>query len=98
MGPDPAAPASLEVTVSGYGGNPPGHGPLITLHLKIREGKIQEASYETYPWPGYHACGKGLCEIIAGKHIEEARSLGHDHLVEKVGPCPPSAGIATGWQ
>ncbi len=88
MGPDLEAPAALKVTVSGHGVNPPDRGPFINLHLKTREERIQEASYETYPCPGCHACGNGLCEIIAGKLIEEAGSVRREHLVEKVGPLP----------
>jgi nitrogen fixation NifU-like protein len=88
MGPDPAAPALPEVKVSGQGGNPPGQGPFITLHLRVRDGMIQEARYETYPCPGCHACGKAMCELIVGMPLEEAGMVRHQHLAEKVGQLP----------
>jgi NifU-like protein involved in Fe-S cluster formation len=88
MGPDPA-PAIQEWTVTGHGGNSPGQGPFITLRLVIRQGVIEEATYETYQCPGSHACGGSLCNMLRGSSLEQAGAIRHDHLVERVGPLPP---------
>ncbi len=88
MGPDRAAPTTVERTVTGHGGNPPGQGPFITLHLRTREGVIQEATYDTYQCPGSHACGKAMCEIVRGMSVTDAHQIKHEHLVERVGPLP----------
>ncbi len=88
MGSDPLAPKTLDQSVSGHGGNPPGQGPFITLRLRVRERMIEDATYETYPCPGCHACGKAICDLVAKKRVEAAEAIRHDHLVERVGPLP----------
>jgi len=88
MGRDPATRGTLERMVIGHGGNPPGQGPFITLRLYLKEGLIQEASYETYQCPGCHACGKALCEMVRGMSISQAQAVKHQHVVERVGPLP----------
>jgi NifU-like protein involved in Fe-S cluster formation len=76
-------------TIIGHGGNPPGQGPFLDLSLKIQDGRICGASYETYQCPGSHACGKAICEMVTGRSLGEARTLRHDDLVSRVGPLPP---------
>lgn len=75
--------------ITGHGGNPPGQGPFITLRLELLDGIIRGVSYETYQCPGCHACGKAMSELAAGKSVEEARGIRHEHLLERVGPLPP---------
>jgi nitrogen fixation NifU-like protein len=89
MGPDPAVHAIQELAVTGHGGNPPGQGPFITLHLRISQGLIQEATYVTYQCPGSHACGKALCDLVLGKSFKDAGMLRYEHLLDRVGPLPP---------
>jgi len=82
----PASSSLRELT--GHSGNPPGQGPFITLHLTIAGSRVTAASYETYQCPGCHACGKAICELVAGKTIEEARALKRDDVALLVGPLP----------
>ncbi len=85
---DLQAGSGVERRVSGLGGNPPGQGPFITLHLRFRDAVIQEATYETYQCPGSHACGRALCEMVKGSTVEQAAAIQHDALVDRVGPLP----------
>jgi len=88
MGTDPAIRDTPDRTVIGHGGNPLGQGPFIAIRLRIREGVIQEATYETYQCPGCHACGKATCEIVMMMTISEAKQVKHVHVVDRVGPLP----------
>jgi NifU-like protein involved in Fe-S cluster formation len=60
----------------------------MKLHLRVKDGRVIEATYETYQCPGSHACGKALCDMLTGRSLEEARALRHGDLVERVGPLP----------
>ncbi len=88
MGTDPGTSAPADRILTGHGGNPPGQGPFIMLHLRLREGVIEGAAYDTYPCPGAHACGKAICDLVTRMRVEDARALRHEHLVERVGPLP----------
>ncbi len=88
MRPDSAAPTAVDQTVTGHGGPPPGQGPFISLQLHLHGAVIQEATYETYQWPGSHACGRALCDLLKGSSLEQARGIRHEALVERVGPLP----------
>src|SRR5207245_165604 len=85
---DPQAGSGVERRASGHGGNPPGQGPFVTLHLLIREEIIQEAAYETYQCPGCHACGRAICEMLKGSTLARAAAIEHAALADRVGPLP----------
>ena len=72
--------------ITGHGGNPPGQGPFITVHLAVEDGEIREASFETYPCPGCQACGKAVCELVRGKTLADARTVNRDAVASRVGP------------
>ena len=78
----------LEQRVTGRSGNPPGQGPFIHVTLRVSKGIVAEATYETYQCPGCVACGKALCELVTGLHLEQAAKVTHAVLVERVGPLP----------
>lgn len=74
--------------VEGHGGPPPGQGPFMKVTLRVEEGVIREAGYETYQCPACHDCGKALTAMVKGKGLQEAGSVKWEHLVERVGPLP----------
>ncbi len=74
--------------VTGHGGNPPGQGPFMLVHLVIADGIIREATYETYLCPACHDCGKALCAMVVGKGTKEAEGITRPVLAERVGPLP----------
>lgn len=86
----------VETRVTGRAGNPPGQGPFLWVTLTLRSHTIVEATYETYQCPGCHACGKAICELAAGKRVEDAKSITHPMLVERVGPLPRHRQICYG--
>jgi NifU-like protein involved in Fe-S cluster formation len=84
------ASSSLESArqVTGHGGNPPGQGPFMKIHLTLKGEVVLKASYETYLCPACHDCGKALCEMVAGKALEELGKIDRQALAERVGPLP----------
>lgn len=86
----------IEQVVKGHAGTAPGHGPFIALLLRVSEGAVLEASYETYPCPGANACAKALCALVSGKSLKEAGAIRHDNLVKIVGPLPKHRRISYG--
>src|SRR5262245_59068593 len=82
--------------VTGHSGNTPGQGPFMKVHLAVTGGIIRDAAYETYQCPGCTACGKALCEMIAGSSLEAAQAVKHAGLVARVGPLPRHRQICYG--
>jgi NifU-like protein involved in Fe-S cluster formation len=87
---------TIEHLARGHAGSAPGRGPFMTLHLRLNEGIIVEARYETYQCPGAHACGKGICQLVSRKTLEDASAIKHDDLVKLVGPLPKHRQICYG--
>lgn len=89
-------PSRHDRILTGHGGSPPGAGPFISLQLSLAGDRIQKATYESYPCPGGQACGKAVCELVAGRTLKEAACLRHAELVDQVGPLPRHRRIAYG--
>jgi len=53
----------------------PNRGPFMRLDLRLLEGRIVEARYQTHGCGPSIACGSVLTELILGRSIEEARML-----------------------
>lgn len=76
------------VWVTGHGGNPPGQGPFLTVHLLVHDRLIRQARYETYQCPGCVACGKAIVALAQERTTEEAGTIKWDDMVKAVGPLP----------
>jgi nitrogen fixation NifU-like protein len=79
---------SGEELVSGEVGNP-ACGDIMTLTLKIKNGKIVDAKIKTFGCAAAIACSSITTEMIIGRTIEEARKLTKNEVTEKLGGLPP---------
>jgi NifU-like protein involved in Fe-S cluster formation len=60
--------------VTGHSGTP-GRGPFLILYLRITEGKITTAKFQTYGCDPNIACSSMLTEIVVGRSLEECSRL-----------------------
>ena len=63
-------------------------GDRLRLSLRIRDGRIEAASFLAYGCPPTIVCGSVLTELIAGKTADEAMLLTRKDLVDAVGGLP----------
>jgi nitrogen fixation NifU-like protein len=66
----------------------PGQGPFMVLYLKIREGRIAEARFQTWGCPAAIACGSWVSEWAVDKTLDEASSLGPEEVERSLGGLP----------
>ena len=63
-------------------------GDRLRLSLRIRDGRIEAASFLAYGCPPTIVCGSVLTELIIGKTVDEAMLLTRKDLVDAVGGLP----------
>jgi nitrogen fixation NifU-like protein len=63
-------------------------GDRLRLSLRIRDGRIEAASFLAYGCPPTIVCGSVLTELIVGKSTDEAMLLSRKDLVDAVGGLP----------
>ncbi len=66
----------------------PACGDVLRLSLRIVDGRIAAVRYRAKGCVPAIACGSALTEMIAGRTINEARSLRRIELVMKLGGLP----------
>ncbi len=64
-------------------------GDKMKIFLKIKEGIIREAKFQTYGCPAAIACADVVCELVKGKKINQAINLKPQDIVKKIGNLPP---------
>jgi len=64
---------------------------MLRLTLKIASGRIAEIRFKAKGCVPSMACASALTELVAGKSLEEARSLRRDALVAAVGGLPQAS-------
>ena len=69
----------------------PACGDVMTLELRIADGRITEARYQVKGCVAAIGCGSALTELIEGKTIDEARGQCREELVAAVGGLPPAS-------
>jgi|SRR5579859_3615019 len=84
--PSPDAEARLEHPVC---------GDIMTLAVKLAEGRIAQVRYRTRGCVASIAAGSCLTEMIQGKSPAEAASLQREHLLEALGGLPNASVHAT---
>jgi len=73
-----------EADVHVEGGNP-GCGDLITIYIKVKDGRLAKVSYVGEGCTISQAAASMLTEMVQGKTIEELQELDHQVLVEVLG-------------
>ena len=68
----------------------------MKVTLRVVDGIVSEASYETYQCPGCVACGKAITGMVAGKSVDAAKGIDHAALLRQVGPLEPHRRICYG--
>ena len=63
-------------------------GDRLRLMLRIRDQRIEAATFLAYGCPPTLVCGSVLTELLTGKTVEEAMLLKRDELVAAVGGLP----------
>lgn len=71
----------------GIGGSP-GGGPYVQIWLKVADGRIEQASYETNGCPSSIASASALCELAIGREIEKMKLLEPADLIAYLGGLP----------
>jgi nitrogen fixation NifU-like protein len=73
----------------------PACGDVMKLMLRVRDGKIIEAKYQTRGCVASIACGSALTEGISGKSVDTAAALKREDLVNAVGGLPNESAHAS---
>ena len=63
----------------------PACGDVMRLSLRVEDGRIAQARFRTRGCVTAIACGSALTEMLAGRTVEEARSLRREQLVVALG-------------
>jgi len=63
-------------------------GDRLHLFLRIRDGRIEAASFLAYGCPPTIVCGSVLTELIVGKSTDEAMLLSRKDLIDAIGGLP----------
>lgn len=63
-------------------------GDRMRISLRVREGRIEAASFLAYGCPPTLVCGSALTELISGKRVEEAMLVTRKDLIDSIGGLP----------
>ncbi len=63
-------------------------GDQMTVYLKIKDGKIKDASFQTLGCAAAIAISDLVCEMVIGRSLEEARLLTEKEMIEKLKDLP----------
>ena len=66
----------------------PGQGQWIAFWVRVTDGTITEARFQTYGRPAIIACGSAICERLPGRSVKEAAELDAETLNEMLGGLP----------
>jgi len=65
-----------------------GQGPYVQIYVKVRDGRIDEISFQTYGCPAAIASASKLTDMVKGKTVEEALGTAPEALIEAIGGLP----------
>src|SRR5690349_17739886 len=72
----------------------PACGDILRLSLKISDDVITNARFRARGCVAAIASGSKLCEMLVGKSVNEARTLGREQLVDALGGLPETSSHA----
>jgi len=67
----------------------PACGDVISIYLRIREGIIEDAKFESYGCAANIAAASVLTELVKGKSLEEAWNIDWQQIADELGGLPP---------
>ena len=65
-------------------------GDLMTIYIKVDEGKISDMRFKTLGCAAAIATSDMICEVAKGKKIEEALEITFQDLLDELGSLPPT--------
>ena len=85
---NPRNPGPLDsATHRGVAGSP-GGGPYMVLELRVEDGVIKQAAFQTYGCPSAIACGSMATLLITGRPVASALKLSAEDLRLALGGLP----------
>jgi nitrogen fixation protein NifU and related proteins len=70
----------------------PGRGNYMIIQLRIENGTIAEAMFQTYGCPGAIACGSAITELAKDKPFKEVQKLDRNDIDKFLGGLPLGKG------
>ncbi len=67
----------------------PGQGPFFLLYLRVRDGLIEAAKFQTYGCGATIASGSVLTELILGRSVTECFKVSVDDVIKELDGIPP---------
>lgn len=65
-------------------------GDMMSVYLKVKDGKIEDVKFESYGCAANIATGSMMTEVIKGLTLEEAEKITWKDIIEKLGGLPKS--------
>ena len=65
-------------------------GDLMKIFIRVRDGRIEDAKYQTFGCGAAIASGSMGTEMVRGKTLEEAMALTREEVAEALGGLPPA--------
>ena len=63
-------------------------GDRLVLFLRVREGRIEAASFLAYGCAPTLACGSALAEMLEGMNVEDAAKIGREEIIRALSGIP----------
>jgi nitrogen fixation NifU-like protein len=72
----------------------PACGDVLELSIKIVDQQIEDIGFRAKGCVPAMACASAIAELAKGRSLEEARTIGREHVLNAVGGVPPASGHA----
>jgi len=63
-------------------------GDMMRIYIKVREGKIADAKFQTYGCIAAISATDALCDMIKGKTLDEAEKITGSEVIDSLGGLP----------
>ena len=64
-------------------------GDLITVYIKVKDGKLEDVKFKTFGCAAAIATSSMITELAKGKKIEEAMKITRDDVAKELDGLPP---------